>query len=146
MDLDLLQDTERLAHMSDTLNLEDNANKYLFSPATHIMFLLKEYERLREYVKLQEKICCSYGIDGMLLPSDILKRMRDVLFYFGSHESATYMFCCLKAELCYEQEEFFDDIMRRVEERLASCSDATEQARLIEICFKIRRIYSVFQK
>ncbi|GFS29371.1 protein ZBED8 [Nephila pilipes] len=145
MDLDLLQDTERLENMSDTLNLEENANKYISSSASHIAYLLEDYEKLKKYVQLQKKICCSYGIDSALFPNYILKRMKDLLFHFGSHESTFYVFCYLKSELCIEQEEFFDDIIRRVEKRLESSSNIEEHARLIKACLKIRKMYPIFQ-
>ncbi|GFQ82065.1 hypothetical protein TNCT_28101 [Trichonephila clavata] len=144
MDMDLLQDTTRLANMSDTLNLEDNANKYTSSPAYHMAYLLKDYERLKEYVQLQKKICCSYGIDSALFPNYILKRMKDLLFHFGSHESTVYAFCCLKSDLCYEQEEFFDHIIRLVDERLHSSPNTEKHEKLMKACLKIRKIYLVF--
>ncbi|KAF8786452.1 hypothetical protein HNY73_008167 [Argiope bruennichi] len=146
MDLDLLHDTKRLRNLSNFLNLEDNANKYKFSSASHILFLLEDYNNLQEYAKQQKIICSSYGIDGNSISNDILKKMRDLLFHFGAHEGTVYAFCDLKAEMCLEQEEFFDHIIYKVEERLNSSSDPEEQARLIKTCFKIRKMYQIFQQ
>ncbi|CAL1279484.1 unnamed protein product [Larinioides sclopetarius] len=144
MDLDLLQDTKRLAKISNFLNLEDNANKYKFSSASHISYLLEDYRNLQEHVRQQQKICSSYGIDGDTISSDILKEMKDLLFHFGSHESTFYVFCNLKSEICIQQVDFFDHIICKVEEKLNSCSNIEEQARLIQTCFRIRKLYPNF--
>ncbi|XP_035220450.1 uncharacterized protein LOC118193466 isoform X1 [Stegodyphus dumicola] len=161
-----IQDLQRLLRLSDILNLDDCEIKQCFIPtqtrrdfeavdneaACSCMFaqMCSDFQALRNYFELQKRIYCIYGVESTTSGIRALKEMEVLIFQLagywedqGKWQDFLEAFCYLKSQLCLELREFVDEVVEKVETKLHRCSSPTEETRLMQTCFNIRKLLPI---